>query len=631
MFFRGYVRTRNKKCLEKFKGVGDLKKLEDVQGYTEYAGILAADTVLIDVDSNTEAEKLLKAVKAKEIKCQVRQTTRGMHFFFKNSGDFTKCYTSANLAIGIQADIKVGTKNSYSILKFDGKERPIIYDTKEYQEVPKWLNVINSSIDLINMSEGEGRNTKLYAHILSLQEIGLTKEQCIETLDIINNYIFDEPLPENEFKTITRDEAFKNDLEVSFFGKRKEFLFDKFANHMVDLLHIKRINNQLHIYVDGTYLDGLQRIEAKMIEVIPKLSRAQRKEALDYIELVASENVPQADAKYIAFKNGILNIETGELLPFSPDFIITNKIDYDYNPDAENELVDRTFNKLACGKSDIRALLEECAGYCFYRRNELRKAFILTGDKSNGKSTYIAMLQKMLGDDNTSALDLKELGDRFKTADIYRKLANLGDDIGDEFITDMSVFKKLVTGDRVTAERKGQDPFNFNSYAKLIFSANSLPRTKDRTGAVIDRLILIPFDATFSKNDPDYDPYIKYKLVQDDCIQYLIKLGIEGLKRVLERKAFTESVQVDKELDDYNKLNNPILYFFADMKPEDLIREPVDVWFARYHEFCLSDNIQSMSKIAFSRQLLREFSELEIKRKMIGGKSRSILQFKMSV
>lgn len=619
-FFKGYVRTRNKKCLEKFKGVGNLKKLEDVQGYTEYAGILAPETVLIDVDDNIQSEKLLNVVKAKEIKCQVRKTTRGMHFFFKNNGDFEKCYTGAVLAIGIQADIKAGVKNSYSILKFDGKERPIIYDTKEYQEVPKWLTVINSTVDLINMNEGEGRNSKLFSHILTLQDAGLNKEQCIETLDIINKYVFDKPLSDDEFKTITRDDAFKANLETNFFGKRKEFLFDKFANHMMDLLNIKRINNQLHVYVDGTYLDGVHRIEAKMIEVIPKLSRAQRKEALDYIELLAHDDTKQADAKYIAFRNGILDIETGDLLPFSPDFIITNKIDYDYDPLAQSELVDRTLDKLACGKSDIRALLEECAGYCFYRRNELRKAFILTGDKSNGKSTYIAMLQKMLGDDNTSALDLKELGDRFKTSEIYRKLANLGDDIGDEFITDMSIFKKLVTGDRVTAERKGQDPFSFNSYAKLIFSANNLPRTKDRTGAIIDRLIVVPFNATFSKNDPDYDPYIKYKLVQDDCIQYLIKLGIEGLKRVLERKAFTESEKVNEELDNYNKLNNPILYFFADISVEDLIREPVDVWFAKYHDFCLGENINTLSKIEFSRQLLRHFNGLEIKVKSINGK-----------
>lgn len=95
-----------------------------------------------------------------------------------------------------------------------------------------------------------------------------------------------------------------------------------------------------------------------------------------------------------------------------------------------------------------------------YRRNELGKAFILIGDKSNGKSTFLHVVKNLLGDQNIASLDLKELGDRFKTAELFGKLANIGDDIGDEFIANASVFKKLVTGDRVNVERKGQDPLS---------------------------------------------------------------------------------------------------------------------------------------------------------------------------
>lgn len=88
---------------------------------------------------------------------------------------------------------------------------------------------------------------------------------------------------------------------------------------------------------------------------------------------------------------------TGELKPFSTDIVITNKIPWDYKPDAYSELADSTLNKLACGDAAIRALLEECIGYCFYRRNELGKAFILTGDKSNGKSTFWIVSKQSLG------------------------------------------------------------------------------------------------------------------------------------------------------------------------------------------------------------------------------------------
>ena len=287
--------------------------------------------------------------------------------------------------------------------------------------------------------------------------------------------------------------------------------------------------------------------------------------------------------------------------------------------------MDSTLRKLACGDKAIQSLLEEAAGYCLYRRNELRKAFIFTGEKSNGKSTYIAMILKMLGEENTSALDLNELGDRFKTAELFRKLANLGDDIGDEFISNTAMFKKLVSGERVTAERKGQDPFSFVNYSKFIFSANNLPRVKDRTGAVIDRLLVIPFNATFSKNDPDYRPFIKYELCQRDAIERLIALGVIGLQRVLENNQFTDSDVVKKQVEEYNEMNNPILLFFKELEEDDLCREPFSHWYSAYHEFCLSNQIQALSKIEFGKQLRREFPDLRMAVKKINGKSVKIL------
>src|SRR5690606_10564240 len=221
-----------------------------------------------------------------------------------------------------------------------------------------------------------------------------------------------------------------------------------------------------------------------------------------------------------------------------------------------------------------RALLEEAIGYCFYRRNELGKAFILIGDRANGKSTFLDMVKTMLGEENIASLDLAELGDRFKTAELFGKLANIGDDIGDEFIPNAAVFRKLVTGERVNVERKGQDPFEFNNYAKFLFSANNIPRIKDKTGAVQRRLVIIPFDAKFSPDDPDFDPYIKYKLRDKECMEYLIKIGLEGLKRVLKNQQFTKSDRVEKELQEYEESNNPILGFFKEITLEEVENEP---------------------------------------------------------
>lgn len=84
--FRGYVPTRNKQCLEKFKGVEKLKTRSEVQDLDEYAGILGEETILIDVDDAETSELLFRIVQNLELKCRVYATTRGKHFLFKNCG-----------------------------------------------------------------------------------------------------------------------------------------------------------------------------------------------------------------------------------------------------------------------------------------------------------------------------------------------------------------------------------------------------------------------------------------------------------------------------------------------------------------------------------------------------------------
>ena len=395
---------------------------------------------------------------------------------------------------------------------------------------------------------------------------------------------------------------------------------------MKNTAHIVKINNQLHIYKDGVYENGYKEIETEMIHYIPNLKKTQRREVLDYMELITEER-QMSEANLIAFENGVYDIVTGELKPFSSDVVITNKIPWNYNPDAYSELADKTLDKLACNDRNIRLLLEECIGYCFYRRNELGKAFILTGDKSNGKSTFLDCMKAMLGEQNISALDLKELGDRFSTAMMFGKLANIGDDIGDDFLqgSQVSIFKKVVTGNRIKAERKGQDPFEFNPFIKLLFSANDIPRMKDKTGAVLRRLVIIPFNATFSKESDDYDPYIKYKLIEQDCMEYFIRVGVEGLQRVIINQGFTQSEKVQNQLNEYEEENNPIIAFIADCGVDAIENEPTNEVYKRYQVFCAENSMQPMSNIVFSKQINKRLG-FTVAQKKLNGVNRKIFR-----
>jgi len=614
--------TENKKCIEKFKDRTDFKTLEQVRSLPEYAGILAPDAILIDIDDEEQSELLFRICEKEEIRCKILKSRSGMHFLFKNS-KVDKCYTKTKLACGLRdIDIKSGFKNSYEVLKIDGRERTVLYDIlegEEYQDIPKWLFPIKCTTEFLDMDAGSGRNQALFNYILTLQSNDFSVEEARETIRIINQYILKEPLSNSELEVVLRDDAFKKPV----FFKGNNFLFDKFATYIKNNNHIIRINGQLHLFKDGVYVPGQEEIEAVMIKHISSLSNAKRSEVLKYLNLLLLENTEMAAPNMIAFRNGIYDLETDSLKPFSPDIVITNRIPWDYNPTAYSELADKTLDKIACHDAEIRTILEECIGSCFYRSNTLGggKAFILTGEGSNGKSTFIAMIQHLLNEENITALDLKELDQKFQNAALFGKLANLGDDISDEFIVNASFFKKLVTGERVQVQNKGEKPFEFNNYAKFLFSANNIPRIKDKTGAVLRRLLIVPFDAEFSKNDPDYDSSIKYKLQEPEVMEYLIVLGIKALKNIIEKQGFTESARVQGQLKEYEETNNPIIGFFDEMQIEEfqIENEQSDKVYKRYKEYCLANNFNPMSKAEFSKQLCRKLG-MTTKTKKIGGK-----------
>ena len=615
--FRAYVPTKNKKCTMQFKGVpsSQLMTYDEVKDLDEYAGILADDVILIDIDDKAQSDILMDIVEDLQLNCRVYQTTRGRHFVFKND-KVDSCSTHTTLAIGLTADIKIGKKNSYSVLKYGGEERFIEWDSEKYDVVPRWLTKVKYAPDFVNMTAGDGRNQELFNYILNLQSNGFTKDECRECIRLINKYVFTDQLSDSELDTILRDDAFN--APVFFDGKT--FLFDKFAQYLKNEYHIVKINGQLHIYNNGIYDYAQKTIETKMIEKIPTLTAQRRTEVMKYLDLIC-EDIEPSEANYIAFNNGIYDIVTDELIPYTPDIILTNRIKHNYNADAYNKLADTTLDKLSCNDNEVRALLEECIGYCFYRRNELGKAFILTGDKSNGKSTFLDLIKYILGDSNISALDLRELGDRFSTAMIFGKLANIGDDIGDEFMQGnaVSIFKKIVTGNRIKAELKGKDPFEFNPYVKLLFSANDMPRMRDKTGAVLRRLVMIPFNATFTKDDADYDPFIKYKLITEDSIEYLIQLGIAGLKRVLHNNEFTVSQKVTNTITEYEEENNPIIAFINEVGADAIINQPTTEVYLRYSTFCSQSQLQALSKIAFSKSINKRLGTNTVSRRINGA------------
>lgn len=599
--YKGYLKGNGKHAASKFKDGAKLLSYHTARKEDSFVGILDDEYIMVDIDDIAEAETLLDIIDDKNINCSVLETTNGMHFYFKGY-DITANKIKWFSNIGILCDYKLGIKNTADPLKIDGKTRKWLRKCTEHDSLPSWLYPYNKkNPNLTKMGEGDGRNDKLFTYILKLQSQGMAKNDIKETISIINNYILEEPVTQGELNVILRDEAF---MKESFYIKGS-FQHEKFGDFLINEHHICKVTNVLHIYKDGVYSDKQEDIEEAMIRHIPALKRMQRQETIAYLQLKAKHK-NFASTKYVVVKNGVFNLETWQLEDFTPEIITRNKIPVAYIPGAYYEVTDKTFNKIAVNDKKIRAILEEILGYILFRRNEFAATFILTGDGSNGKSSYLKIIRKLIGSDNASSLDLNELDQRFKTAELFGKLANIGDDIGKGYIKESSIFKKLSTGETLNVERKGKDPFDFTNYAKLIFSANEMPRINDFSDGLGRRLQIVPFKAKFTPNDEDYDPFITDKLLSDESMQYVLNLALKSLKRLLVEKKFTKSKAVEAELIKYQEENNPIISF-VNNEDVELERAVVGDVYLQYKVYCAENGFQSVSNINFSKQVTQLF------------------------
>ncbi len=567
----------------KDKSSDELMTYEEVQKLPEFAGILADDVVLIDIDDQEQAELMMDIVEDQQLDCLVIKTTRGMHFFFKNDG-IEKSGTHKQLAMQLTADIKVGSHNSYAVLKFNNKDREVEWDIEpdvKYQKVPIYSFPVNSKNDFLDMEAGEGRNQALFNYILTLQSETFTIEEIRETIKITNQFVLKDPMSKNELEVILRDDAFK---KPAFYQKNK-FRHDVFGKYLMSEDHIVMINKNLHIYDKGVYTDDSRLIHAAMINHIPIITKNQRNEVLSYVEAMADE-VCFSNVHKIPMKNGLYNLETDNLESFTPGYISKNLIPTIHNPAVKSKMIDQFLNDLACGDKDIRGVIEEMCGISLHRSADFDAFFILVGDGSNGKSTLLDLMIAMLGQENVSSVELKDLEKTFKTAELFGKLVNIGDDISSSEIRNSSFIKKLASGNQMNVEKKGKNPFEIKNYAKMIFSSNQTPMINDTTHGLNRRLVLVPLNNRFEHN-LDF----KNRIMTTENLEYLLQLSIKGLKRVLKNNGkFTSSKAIEKAGSDYQKMNNPILAFLDEVDHEEILNESTEEVFLRFQSWCRTNN-----------------------------------------
>jgi putative DNA primase/helicase len=269
-------------------------------------------------------------------------------------------------------------------------------------------------------------------------------------------------------------------------------------------------------------------------------SRALTQEIIEFIRLDVPELPEQPSTELINLRNGLLNVRTWELFAHSPDFLSTIRIPITFDRNATCPAIDKFIGEVF--SDDATALAWEILGDLLTPDRSVQKAICLLGEGGNGKSAFLELATNFVSTENVCHLSLQRLeADRFASARLYGKLANICSDLPGERLSSTATFKALTGCDRITAEIKYRDSFEFTPFARLVFSANRLPGSNDGSQAFFDRWLIVPFANRFRHTRSEIPRNVlQARLHAPWELSGALNKALDGLKRLRNRSRFTE-------------------------------------------------------------------------------------------
>ena len=305
-------------------------------------------------------------------------------------------------------------------------------------------------------------------------------------------------------------------------------------------------------------------------------------------------------------RNGLLDIRNMSFKEHTPSYLSTVQLNVEYNPQVDCPQFKKFLNEVLDCK--LIPLVQEIVGYLLTTNTASQKAFVFWGPARTGKSTLLWVVEYLLlGKKNVSNIPWQEIGDKFKTAELLGKLANVFSDLPSKSIDDTGIFKVVTGEDYLMAEKKNKNPFKFKPFARLVFSCNELPRNYvDRTEGFYRRLIIVPFNRQIEKSK--IDKALKYKFQREK--EGILNWALEGLKRLYENNfEFSENELTDGVKKEYKRENNNVISFVEECCELDGLFScsRIEIYEA-YKEFCVEAGLKALSQIKFNKELEGNFN-----------------------
>lgn len=404
--------------------------------------------------------------------------------------------------------------------------------------------------------------------------------------------------------------------------QEQEHTVSAIGDALIETYHLKTLEDGSIMYYskdEGTYKFGAERIIEKTIrqQVDRNISKHDIGEILYYIQNLTPTPRSMFDANpdIQNVRNGLLNLETGEFTEHSPEYLSIVQLPVEYRRGKGCPAIAK-FLRETLDPQQVKIVVK-MLGYILLRNAKYEKAFLLVGEGSNGKSVFIKVVVSLVGKENSANVALQELtSDRFASSKLCGKMVNVFADLKADRINDTGYFKTLVSGDRIMAQKKHQQPFEFENYAKLIFSANKIPDTSDDSYAYFRRWVILRFDRTFEGAAKDEG--LIDKLTTPEELSGLLNVALGGLKRLKAEHGF-EHTDIDEIKEMYREGASKIRDFITEQCILDTENPELTIATYDLHDsyatFCKSRGSSFLDNTRFGAELKARGVERKLKRR----------------
>ena len=301
-----------------------------------------------------------------------------------------------------------------------------------------------------------------------------------------------------------------------------------------------------------------------------------------------------------------LNMQNGDniiaqlTIPYNDYEVLTT-------PSKELELVNYYFESISCNDKGIETLLYEVIGYSLAKTSTLCKGFIFKGDGRNGKSKIFRILETILGTEQCSHEHLENLsGNKLGSKSTVKKLegctVNIAEDQKQPKFVNTSLITRIISGEPIAIEQRGKASYNLIPYATMLFSVNEVIDFKETGIYITDRLIVIPFNATFTDDNNNRNVNIGEELCQPTALQIIATRAIQAFSEVLKNGKFTIPSMVEEETKKYFLDCNNVAEFCGLYPIKEIIIK--SKYYDEYRKWCNRNNKEAVSNAIFGKRVL---------------------------